>query len=218
MRIRSPWLCLVAAFLGCLMLLNAALLPVAASAQEPQASSSQQQRLVEEVQIEGNRRLRDDDVLYHIQTRKGDVYNPEQVKRDLQALLNLPFFDKTDTRVSIVDPGPLGGIVVRFEVKELPVIRDLQFKGLKSIGEADVLKAFREQRVGVTKESVYDPVKINNAKRVIKELLSEHGHPNANIEVEEEEVSQTSRAITFRVDEGERVRVVEIDFEGNQHF
>jgi outer membrane protein insertion porin family len=200
------------------MLLNAALLPITASAQEPQASSSQQQRLVEEVQIEGNRRLRDDDVLYHIQTRKGDVYNPAQVQRDLQALLNLPFFDKTETRVTIIDPGPLGGVVVRFEVKELPVIRDLQFKGLKSVGEADVLKAFREQRVGVTKESVYDPVKINNARRVIKELLSEHGHPNAVINANTEEVSQTSVALTFDIDEGERVRVVKIDFEGNQHF
>ena len=218
MRIRSPWLCLVAAFLGCLMLLNAALLPVSASAQEPQASSSQQQKIVEDVQIDENRRLRDEDILYHIQTRKGDVYNPAQVQRDLQALLNLPFFDKTATRVSIVDPGPRGGVVVVFTVKELPVIRDLTFKGLKSVGEADVLKAFREQRVGVTKESVYDPVKINNAKRVIKELLSEHGHPNATIDANTEEVSQTSVALTFNVDEGDRVRVVEIDFEGNQHF
>jgi outer membrane protein insertion porin family len=218
MRIRSPWLCFVAAFLGCFMLLDAALLPLNASAQEPQASSSSQQKLVEEVQIEGNRRQRDEDILYHIQTRAGDPYNPAQVQRDLQALLNLPFFDKTATSVSIIDPGPRGGVVVRFTVKELPVIRDLQFKGLKSIGEADVLKAFREQRVGVTKESVYDPVKINNAKRVIKELLSEHGHPNAEIKDVVEEVSATSVALTFDIDEGERVRVVEIDFEGNQHF
>src|ERR1700750_563690 len=217
MRIRSPWLCLVAAFLGCLMLLNAALLPTSASAQEPQAPSTQQ-RLVEDVQIEGNRRLRGEGILYHIKTRKGDPSNPAQVQRDLQALLNLPFFDKTETRVSIVDPGPRGGVVVVLTVKELPVIRDLQFKGLKSVGEADVLKAFREQRVGVTKESVFDPVKINNAKRVIKELLSEHGHPNAEIKDVVEEVSATSVALTFDIDEGERVRVVEIQFEGNQHF
>src|ERR1051325_769546 len=188
MRIRSPWLCLVAALLGCLMLLNAALLPVTARAQEPQQpSSTQQRKLVEDVQIEGNRRLRDEDILYHIQTRKGDVYNPAQVQRDLQALLNLSFFDKTETRVTIIDPGPLGGVVVRFEVKELPVILDLQFKGLKSVGEADVIKAFREQRVGVSKETTLDPVKINNAKRVLKELLSEHGHPNAVIDDNVEE-------------------------------
>src|ERR1041385_4400280 len=120
MRIRSPWLCLVAAFLGCLLLLDATLLPVKARAQGPQQQpSSQQQKIVGDVQLAGNRRQRDEDILYHIQTRKGDVYNPSQVQRDLQALLNLPFFDKTKTRVSVIDPGPLGGVIVRFEVEEL---------------------------------------------------------------------------------------------------
>src|SRR5437868_11119326 len=193
MRIRAPWICLVAALAGGLMLLDTGLPTSSARAQEPQASP--QQRLVEDVQVENNRRLRDEDILYHVQTRKGDVYNPEQVRRDLQALLNLPFFDKTATNVSTQE-GPKGGVIVIFTVKELPVIRDLTFKGLKSISEADVLKEFREKRVGVTKESVYDPVKINNAKRVIKELLSEHGHPNATIDANTEEVSQTSVALT----------------------
>src|SRR5919205_3586075 len=215
MRIRAPWVHFVAAFLGCLMLLDMALPLRSARAQEPQGST--QQRLVEEVQVEGNRRLRDEDILYHVQTRKGDVYNDEQIKRDFQALLNLPFFDKTETRVAVTD-GPRGGKVVIFYVKELPIIRDLTFKGLKSVGEADLLKEFREQRVGVTKETTYDPVKVNNAKRVIKELLAQHGHPNATIDANVEEVSQTSVALTFDVDEGDRVRVVEIDFEGNEHF
>jgi outer membrane protein insertion porin family len=217
MRIRAPWICLVAALTGCLMLLEMVLPFASVRAQEPQAPPAQQQKLVEDVQVEGNRRLRQEDILYHVQTRKGDVYNPEQVQRDLQALLNLSFFDKTDTRVSTTT-GPLGGVVVIFHVKELPVIRDLTFKGLKSIAEADVLKAFREQHVGVSKEATFDGVKVNNAKRVIKELLSEHGHPNATVADNVEEISQTSVALTFNVDEGERVRVVEIDFEGNQHF
>src|SRR5918912_3585582 len=201
MRIRAPWLCLVAALVGCLTLLDMALPRVSARAQEPQASS--QQRLVERVDVEGNRRLRDEDIIYHIQTRAGDVYNPAQVQRDLQALLNLSFFDKTETRVA-TQPGDKGGVVVIFYVKELPVIRDLTFKGLHSIAEADVLKAFREQRVGVSKESTYDPVKVNNAKRAIKELLSEHGHPNAVVDANSEEISQTSVALTFDVKEGER--------------
>src|SRR5919202_525668 len=215
MRTRAPWIHFVAAFMGCLMLLDMALPAARARAQEPQGS--QQQRLVEDVQVEGNRRLRDEDILYHVQTRRGDVFNPEQVKRDLQALLNLPFFDKTATSVAIAD-GPKGGVIVRFTVKELPVIRDLTFKGLHSITEADVLKAFREKSVGVSKEATFDPVKVNNAVRVIKELEAEHGHPNATITPNQEEISATSVALTFGVDEGDRVRVVEIAFEGNRHF
>ena len=176
-----------------------------------------QQRLVENVDIVGNRRLRKDDILYYIQTRPGDVYNEEQVQRDYQTLLSLSFFDKTATRV-LTENGPRGGVNIIFEVKELPIIRDLTFEGLHSVQESDVLKAFRERRVGVSKENAYDPVKVQNAKRVIKELLAEHGHPNATVDERTEEVSATSLALTFAIDEGERVRVVDIQFEGNQVF
>jgi outer membrane protein insertion porin family len=180
-------------------------------------TAQQTQRLVESVDITGNRRLRKDDILYYVQTRAGDPFNEQQVQRDLQAILQLGFFDKTATRV-LTEEGARGGINVIFEVKELPIIRDLQFEGLKSVPESDILKAFRERRVGISKESIYDPVKARTAIRVLKELLSAHGHPNATIEERREEVSNTSTALTFVINEGERVRVVEIQFEGNTVF
>jgi outer membrane protein insertion porin family len=183
----------------------------------PGGAVAQNQRLVEEVDIVGNRRLRKDDILYYVQTRPGDVYNEQQVQRDYQAILALGFFDKTATRV-LTDEGSRGGVNIIFEVKELPIIRDLQFDGLKSVPESDVLKTFRERRVGVSKESIYDPVKVNNAMRVLKELMAAHGHPNATIEQRLDEVSATSIAVTFDIDEGDRVRVVEIQFEGNEIF
>ncbi len=181
------------------------------------AFAQQGQQLVENVDIVGNRRLRKDDILYYVQTRPGDPFNAEQVQRDLQTILQLGFFDKTATRV-LTEEGARGGVNVIFEVRELPIIRDLQFEGLKSVPESDVLKAFRERRVGVSKESIYDPVKARNAIRVLKELLAERGHPNATIEERRDEVSATSTAVTFVVNEGERVRVVEIRFEGNTLF
>ena len=110
------------------------------------------QRLVESVDITGNRRLRKDDILYYVQTRPGDPYNEEQVQRDYQTLLSLTFFDKTETRV-LTENGPRGGVNIIFEVKELPIIRDLTFDGLKSVAESDVLKAFRERRVGCRKKA-----------------------------------------------------------------
>ena len=179
--------------------------------------AQQNQRLVESVDVLNNRRLRKDDILYYVQTRPGDPFNEQQVQRDLQAILALGFFDKTATRV-YTEEGARGGVNVIFEVKELPIIRDLQFEGLKSVPESEVLKAFRERRVGVSKESIYDPVKARAAERVLKELLAAKGHPNATITRRTDEVSATSTALTFLINEGERVRVVEIQFEGNQIF
>ncbi|MGI8788996.1 MAG: outer membrane protein assembly factor BamA [Pyrinomonadaceae bacterium] len=180
-------------------------------------AAQQQQQLVESVDIQGNRRLRDEDLLYYIKTRAGDVYNQAQIERDLKELLSLNFFDKTETRV-LTEEGVRGGVNVIFEVKELPIIRDLQFEGLKAVPESDVLKAFREKRVGISKEAYYDPVKANAAKRVIRELLASKGYPNAKIEVTDEEVSATSTAVKFVVDQGNRSRIVDIEFEGNEVF
>jgi outer membrane protein insertion porin family len=203
---------------GFLLMLVSGLVLLASIASVPRPTFAQQnQRLVESVDITGNRRLRKDDILYYVQTRPGDPYNEQQVQRDLQAVLALGFFDKTKTRV-LTEEGARGGINVIFEVSELPIIRDLQFEGLKSVPESDVLKAFRERRVGISKESIYDPVKARNAIRVLKELLASHGHPNATIEQRREEVSNTSTALTFVINEGDRVRVVEVQFEGNTVF
>ena len=173
--------------------------------------------MVEEVDITGNRRLRRDDILYYVQTRPGDPYNPAQVERDLQTILSLGFFDKVGTRVYTED-APRGGVRVIFEVKELPIIRDIQFEGLHSVSESDVLKTFRERRVGVSKEAIYDPVKVRNAIRVMKEMLAAKGHPNAVIAEGREQVSSTSVAITFQVTEGPRVRIADIQFAGSKVF
>lgn len=176
-----------------------------------------QQQLVESVDIQGNRRLKDPDLLYYIRTRPGDTYDKSVLERDLKELLSLNFFDKTETRV-LTEPGVRGGVNVIFEVKELPIIRDLQFEGTKALQESEILKAFREQRVGISKEAIYDPVKERNAKRVLREMLASKGYPNAKVTVTKEEVSATSTAITFEIDQGNRSRIVDIEFEGNKFF
>jgi outer membrane protein insertion porin family len=180
-------------------------------------SSSVQQQIVENVDIQGNRRLRDDDLLYYIKTRSGDLYDPAALERDLKELLSLNFFDKTATRV-ITTEGVRGGVNVIFEVRELPIIRDLIFTGTKAITEADILKEFREKRVGISKEAVYDPVKARGATRILREMLASKGYPNAKVNIKEEEISATSIALTFEVEQGNRSRIIEIDFEGNEKF
>jgi outer membrane protein insertion porin family len=187
------------------------------SAKKSAVSTTRTQQIVESVDIQGNRRLRDEDLLYFTKVRAGDVYDPAALERDLQELLALNFFDKSKTRV-LTEDGIRGGVNVIFEVSELPIIRDLQFKGAKALTEADILKEFREKRVGVSKEAIYDPVKARGAIRVLREMLASKGYPNAKVEIEDEAVSATSIAVTFNIEQGYRSRILEIDFEGNQKF
>jgi outer membrane protein insertion porin family len=184
---------------------------------EKSSVAQPKQQLVENVDFQGNRRFRDEDLLYYIKTRPGDTYNAAQLENDLKTLMTLDAFDKIASKV-LTEEGQRGGINVIFQVDELPVIRDLQFKGLKAVPESDILKAFREKRVKISKESVYNPVNAQRGVRVIREALASKGYPNATVTVSDEEISATSVGVTYNVEQGNKSRIVEIEFEGLKNF
>ncbi|HZF40131.1 MAG TPA: outer membrane protein assembly factor BamA [Blastocatellia bacterium] len=182
-----------------------------ALAQSPQASEA----FVEDVEIRGNRRIPRESVLYYVQSKPQDRFDLSLAQRDLQSIIQMGLFDPLSTKLFVED-GPRGGKVVIFQVKEYPIIRDLQYHGMKSATESEVLDKFKERHLQVGKESQFDPAKANSARLVIRELLAEKGHPDAEVSVEVEEISATTVALIFDVNEGKRVRIKAIEFVGER--
>src|SRR5215468_10065856 len=180
-----------------------------ALARSPQASEA----FVEDIEIRGNRRIPRESILYYVQSKPQDRYDLGLAQRDLQAILQMGLFDPLATKLFLED-GPRGGKIVIFQVKEYPIIRDLQYRGMKAATESEVLTRFKEKHVQVSKESTFDPAKTNGARLVLRELMAEKGHPSAEVSVEVEDISATTVALVFNVEEGPRVRVKEIEFTG----
>ncbi len=185
------------------------------SVRPAKAQQTGQETFVEDVEIRGNRRIPRESILYYVQSKPQDRFDQSLAQRDLQAILQMGLFDPLATKLFIED-GPRGGKIIIFQVKEYPIIRDLQYRGLKSATESDVLTRFKERRVQVSKESQFDPAKANGARVVLRELLAEKGHPDAKVEVEVEDISATTVALVFSVEEGPRVRVKQIEFIGDR--
>ncbi len=179
------------------------------------AFSQNQDVFVEDVEIRGNRRIPRESILYYVQSKQQDRFDLNLAQRDLQAILQMGLFDPLGTRLYVED-GPRGGKIIIFQVKEYPIIRDLQYRNLKSATESEVLTRFKERRTQVSKESQFDPAKANGARVVLKELLAEKGHPDAKVQIEVEDISATTVALIFNVEEGPRVRVKEIVFTGER--
>ncbi|MFY9611269.1 MAG: outer membrane protein assembly factor BamA [Blastocatellia bacterium] len=182
----------------------------------PLALASQQQTvLVEQVIIRGNRRIPESTVKIWIGTREGDPYNPVQLDRDVRALYAQGHFE--DVRI-FAEEGTRGGKIITFEVRERALLLDIKYEGLKSVQQSTLLEEFRKRSVGLSKESQYDPVKAKRAAAVIKELLANEGRPEATVEPVIEEISATAVGLTFKIEEGPRFRVADIEFEGNKVF
>ena len=185
--------------------------------QRSQAPSAPQYT-IDRIDFVGNRRIQRDTLLARIFSRNGDPYTEEAVHRDFQALWNTQFFE--DIRLEVEDDpqNPSGKILV-FYVTERPIIRRIEYKGNKSVTESDILDRFKDRKVGLSVESQFDPTKIKRAEVVLKELLAEHGRQFATVKPTYERIAATNAVkLVFNIDEGPKVKVGEINFDGNKAF
>ena len=160
------------------------------------APAQRSSRLVEGVAVIGYRRLSKEDILKHVKIKPGEVYSWKQVQRDLQSVLALGVFDKRETRV-LQETGQRGGVVIIFEVVELPRILEISFKGLRHIKETEIVDALRREHINLEKDSVDDPVQVRQAIRIIRKFLMSRGWANPSVTVLREMLTSQSVSITF---------------------
>ena len=172
-----------------------------------------QQELIQEVNIIGNRRIPADTVRSKIFTHAGDVYDQAALERDFNSLWNAGFFE--DIRFER-EQGPKG-LIINIYVKEKPTIREINYLGLNSVTQSDVLDRFKERKVGLTVENQYDPTKIKKAEVTLKELLAEHGRQFASVRTEVRQIPPAAVGVTFVIKEGPKVKVGRIKFVGNKN-
>jgi len=182
----------------------------------PQTVTSGQppENIIEGFEFRGARRVRQDTLQALIFTKKGDRYEEDSLHRDFMALWNSGRFD--DIRIER-EPGKTGWII-RFVLVERPVVRSIKYEGNKSVTVSEILDRYKERKVGLVVESQYDPNKVQRAKNALLELLSERGHQYAKVDPEIRRVPPSSLEITFKVNEGPKVKVGNIDIEGNTVF
>jgi outer membrane protein insertion porin family len=174
--------------------------------------------VIDRIEFTGNRRIRTDTLKARIFSRDGDPYNEETLRRDFQALWNTQFFEDVKLRVEESPAKPSGKVIV-FEVTERPVIRRIRYDGIHSISESDILDRFKEKKVGLTVESQFDPTRIKKAEVVLKDLLGEHGRQFATVTPQYERIASSNAVIlVFKIEEGPKVKVGQIQFTGNHAF
>ena len=161
------------------------------------AEAQHSKRLVEAVEVVGNRRLTAKEILSNVETQPGEPFSNKRSQQDLQKLLALGVFDNTETRV-LIDEGVRGGVVVIFEVVELPLVLEVKFQGLRGVKESEMIEALREKNINLVKDAVYDVVKVRAARRGIQQVLGSRGWPKAVITTREE-IGGTYVSIEFQI-------------------
>ena len=172
-----------------------------------------QTSIITNIRVIGNRRIPKETILARLFSVINEPYDPATVERDFNSLWNTGYF--SNVRIEREDTPK--GIVLDIYVREKPTIREINYKGLNSITESDILDAFKKAKVGLSQESQYDPTHVAEAVTVIKELEAEHGHQFATVREDVKTIPPSSVQVNFTVKEGPKVKVGNITFSGNEH-
>jgi outer membrane protein insertion porin family len=175
---------------------------------------SNQRELIEEIQIRGTRRVPAETVKHYMNSQKNARFDADVLHRDFKTVWATGFFE--DLKIEL-EEGRNGTIVIVW-VREKPFVRDIKYEGLKSLTVSEVLDKYKEKKIGLAIESPYDPTKVKRASMLLEAMLAEKGRQYAVVKPEVDEAAPNGRIIRFVINEGPKVKVDKIRFEGNTVF
>ena len=151
---------------------------------------------IEEVRIEGNRRVPESTIRYYVKTQAGGPYDKRQIFLDYWRLLGTKFFSEVDLDVTSGD----SGAIVTFQVQERQLIREIQLRGAP-FNASELKTWFQETGVNLTVDSPFDETRLPAAKEALLQLLEIRNVPVKRVDVEIDYRSESSLNVIFHVRE-----------------
>ncbi len=163
------------------------------------------QGIVQDIRIEGNRRVEPETVRSYLLFSKGDAYDAGKVDGSLKALFATGLFSD----VSIDRQG--SDVVVT--VVENPVVNQVAFEGNSEV-DADTLRA----EVQLKPRSVFTRARVQSDVQRILDVYRRQGRFAATVEPKIIELEQSRVNLVFEINEGGATKVKGINFTGNTAF
>jgi len=164
---------------------------------------------IAEVRVQGNHRIEANAIRARITTQPGDSYSRSRVADDVREIYSLGFF----RNVRVISEESIDGRVLIFEVEENPVVRQVSITGNENLDSEKI----RDSLTLTTGSTLDYPLLYENRER-IEALYRAEGYYLAKVRYEIEELPSEAVAIHFEVVENAKLRLRDIEFEGNEHF
>jgi outer membrane protein insertion porin family len=167
------------------------------------------QSIVSSISPAGNKKIDSGAILKNISTKPGDPYDPAALREDLKSIFRLGYFD--DVRIEVSQEAD--GKAVIFRIDEKPVIKSIAFEGIDELKEETV------KEVATTKvQSILNPAQIKRDADAIQLLYKTKGYYNTTATPKITFPTTDSAEVRFVIDEGKKIHIKDISFEGNTTF
>jgi len=166
---------------------------------------------IESIEIRGLKTLAEETLLHYLGLAPGQPLDEEALNRHIKELWARNLVDGVEVE-SFPTPA---GVRLRITISERPIVRSIDYAGLKRITTTDLQDKMSSRRIRVREGEPLSLGDLQRIKTLVEEMYGEKGYRFASAQYVVEDVGANEKKVAFTVDEGNRVRISDIDFEGN---
>ena len=161
---------------------------------------------ITEIVIDGNKKVEKQSILSRIISRKGTFVTNYMIRKDIDSIYKMNYFEWVEVHEE--KDG-----VLRFVVKEKPVISSVNFVGNEEIDSDDLKEVIKTKDFGIL-----DINKVKDDILALKKHYEEKGFYLARINYEIVNLDNGNVDIQYKITEFDKVKVKKITFLGNKVF
>jgi outer membrane protein insertion porin family len=159
------------------------------------------------VEVRGASRVAPDAVRKVMGTQAGQELDLEKVRQDVKAIYRMGYFRDVTFDTEEVP----GGYRLTVIVAEKPIVGGVQIEGNKDVETTDLRAA-----VTVKERSLFQEEKVKESVNKLIEVAQNKGFIDASVEASVAEDSEGALRVTFRVVEGQKLKIERIVVTGNR--
>jgi outer membrane protein insertion porin family len=164
---------------------------------------------VEAIDFVGLKKVEKEAILEKINVKVGEVVSNYTLRRDLEKIYSLKYFDKISAHQEVIK----GKKTLVFKLKERPLVSKIEFSGNEEIDDDDLLEVIKAKEF-----SILDVNTLKIDVQALQKYYEEKGYYLASVSYALEKVDKENSRVVFKIKEMEKVRVKKIIFLGNKSF
>jgi outer membrane protein insertion porin family len=156
--------------------------------------------------ITGNDRISTQTIINFSNLKTGVDFSENELNQALKEIYNTNFFELVNLKIS--------NNTLYINVKELPIIQDIEFKGIKAKKYITILT----DQMSLKSRSSFNEFLLQKDLSKITNILRQSGYYFANIDIKKIFNSNNSVNLIFKVQMGKKASISEIRFIGEKKF
>ncbi len=171
--------------------------------------------VIAEVKVVGATTITEDTVEYYLGVAKGDPYDPSVIARNFHRFWDSGLVEDLKVEGEEIAPGKIELIVT---VRERPKVTEFAFSGNKKLSTSTIREKLEADNVSLKRNVPLRASEIQRLRQAITDVYAKEGYASAVVDPVITEAGTNQRKVTFKIDEGLKIKIGEIRFEGNKVF